>query len=85
MCYPSYTIDVFFSSSISFLSCSNHLPPRVNTPDVQLELPLGNERPLRVIAERLRYVCPHSKKENRKLYCCCASRNLRYISIKPTR
>lgn len=47
----------------------HHLPPRVNPPDVQLELPIlpmggntagSNERPaLRVIAERLRSVCPH--------------------------
>ena len=42
----------------------HHLPPRVNTPDVQLELPVGNERPLRVIAERLRYVCPQGKEKN---------------------
>ena len=34
-----------------------HLPPQINTPQVQLELPL--ERPLRSIVEKLRSMGPH--------------------------
>jgi len=34
-----------------------HLPPRINMPDVQLEIP--PERPLRTVVERLRCICPH--------------------------
>jgi len=34
-----------------------HVPPRINMPDVQLELP--NDRPLRTVVERLRSMSPH--------------------------
>jgi HUS1 checkpoint protein len=34
-----------------------HLPPQINTPQVQLELPL--ERPLRAVVEKLRSMGPH--------------------------
>lgn len=36
-----------------------HLPPQINTPSVQLELPL--DRPLRAVVEKLKSMGPHSK------------------------
>lgn len=35
-----------------------HLPPQINTPQVQLELPL--ERPLRAVVDKLKAMGPHS-------------------------
>lgn len=36
-----------------------HLPPQINMPDVQLELPNVSDRPLRIIAERLKQISSH--------------------------
>ena len=36
-----------------------HLPPRINMPQVQLELPF--DRPLRTVVDRLRTMSPHSE------------------------
>ena len=36
-----------------------HLPPQINTPSVQLELPM--DRPLRVVVDKLKSMGPHSK------------------------
>ncbi len=36
-----------------------HLPPQINTPNVQLELPM--DRPLRTVVDKLKSLGPHSK------------------------
>jgi hypothetical protein len=40
-----------------------HLPPRIQSPDVQLELPL--DRPIRTVVERLKIMSPYINIEGR--------------------
>jgi hypothetical protein len=47
------------SSIFAILLYRYHLPPKINMPHVQLELPY--DRPLRPIVERLKISSPHCK------------------------
>lgn len=66
LCIDAYTkggvVAVHHSIPVRIMRVEDadyHLPPKVNTPDIQLELPNSYDRPIRIIAERLKAVSPH--------------------------
>lgn len=65
LCLDAFTrdgiVEVHHSIPVRIMRVQDaihHLPPRVDSPDVQLQM-IPPDRPLRILAERLKHVCPH--------------------------
>ena len=59
--HQAIPVRILRSSEMQF-----HLPPQINPPQVQLELPL--ERPLKAVVEKLKSMGPHSKYRSRTVF-----------------